>query len=48
VILEQRMEGIIANPRFIPENVIAKMPDPIQNFADVVDGAVIGRELDAR
>ena len=47
VILEKRMERVIANPGFVPEHVVAKVPDLLHDLADVVDGAVVGGELDA-
>ena len=47
VVLEERMEGVVADPGLVPEDVLAEVPDLLQDLADVVDGAVVGRELDA-
>src|SRR5438477_4661720 len=46
VVLEQRMKGVVADPCLIPEHILAKMTDLFEHLADVVDRAVIGRELD--
>ena len=48
VVLEQRMERVVADPGFIPQHVVAQMPDLLEHLAHVVDRAVVGRELDAR
>ena len=48
VVLEERMEGVVADPGLVPEDVLAQVPDLLQDLADVVDRAVVGRELDAR
>ena len=48
VIGEQRMEGVVADPCLVPQDVVAEMPDLLQDLADVVDRAVVGAELDAR
>ena len=42
------MEGVVADPRLVPENVVAKVPDLLEHLPHVVDRAVVGRELDAR
>ena len=47
VIVEQRMEGVVADPGLVPQHVVAEVPDLLQHLADVVDRAVVGRELDA-
>jgi hypothetical protein len=47
VIAEQRVKGVVADPGFVPEHVFAKAADLLHHLADIVDGAVIGRELDA-
>ena len=47
VVLEQRMEGVVADPGLVPEHVVAQVADLLEHLADVVDRAVIGRELDA-
>ena len=47
VVLEKRMKRVVADPSLVPEHVIAKMADFLQNLLDVVNRAVIGRELDA-
>src|SRR5262245_61820938 len=39
------MEGVVADPGLVPEHVVAKMTDLLEDFADVVDGAVVGGEL---
>jgi hypothetical protein len=44
---EQRMKGVVADPGLVPQDVVAEVPDLLQDLADVVDGSVIGRELDA-
>ena len=48
VILEERVEGVVADPRLVPQHVVAQVPDLLEHLADVVDRAVVGRELDAR
>ena len=48
VVLEQRMEGVVADPGLVPQHVVAQVPDLLEHLAHVVDRAVIGRELDAR
>src|SRR4029453_5709394 len=48
VVLEQRMEGVVPDPGLVPEDVLAQVPDLLEDLADVVDRAVVGRELDAR
>src|SRR5512145_2057142 len=40
------MESVVANPRFVPKNVIAKVSYLLHDLAHVVDRAVIGSELD--
>ena len=47
VVLEQRMEGVVADPGLVPEHVVAEVADLLEDLADVVDRAVVGRELDA-
>ena len=47
MVLEQRMEGVVADPGLVPEHVVAEVPDLLQHLAHVVDRAVVGRELDA-
>ena len=47
VIREQRMESVVADPGLVPQHVVAEVPDLLQHLADVVDRAVVGRELDA-
>src|SRR4030095_10194855 len=47
VILEQGMEGVVADPGLVPEHVFAEMTDLLEDLADIVDRAVVGRELDA-
>ena len=47
VVFEERVEGVVADPGFVPQDVVAEVADLLQNLADVVDGAVVGRELDA-
>ena len=47
VVLEQRMERVVADPGLVPQHVVAQVPDLLQHLADVVDRAVVGRELDA-
>ena len=47
VVLEQRVEGVVADPGLVPEHVVAEVPDLLQHLAHVVDRAVVGRELDA-
>ena len=47
MIVEQRVEGIVADPGLVPQHVVAEMSDLLQHLADVVDRPVIGRELDA-
>ena len=47
MIPEQRVKGVVADPGFVPEHVFAKVADLLHHLADIVDGAVIGRELDA-
>ena len=47
MVLEQRMEGVVPNPRLIPEHVLTEVSDLLQHLLDVVDGSVIRRELDA-
>ena len=48
VIGEQRMERVVADPRFVPQHVVAELADPLHDLTHVVDGAVVCRELDAR
>ncbi len=48
MVVEQRMECVVADPRFVPQHVVAQVPDPFEHLLDVVDGAVVRRELDAR
>ena len=48
VVFEERMECVVANPRLVPEHVVAQVPDLLEHLADVVDRAVVGRQLDAR
>jgi hypothetical protein len=45
MVLEQRMEGVAADPGLVPQDVVA--PDLLQHLAHVVDGAVVGGELNA-
>ena len=47
VVVEQWMKGVVADPRLIPQHVIAKMADLLEHLSDVVDRPVIGRELNA-
>ena len=47
VVLEQRVEGVVADPGLVPQHVVAQVPDLLQHLAHVVDRAVVGRELDA-
>ena len=47
VIVEERVEGVVADPRLVPEHVVAEVTDLLEHLAYVVDRAVIGRELDA-
>ena len=42
------MKRVVADPRLVPEHVVAEVPDLLVHLADVVDRAVVGRELDAR
>ena len=46
VALEQRVKGVVADPRFVPQNVVAEVADFFQHLSNVVDSAVVGRELD--
>ena len=46
VVLEQRVEGVVADPRLVPVHVVAQVADLLEHAAGVVDGAVVGRELD--
>ena len=48
VVGEHRMERVVADPGLVPEHVVAEVPDLLEHLADVVDRAVVGRELDAR
>ena len=48
VIGEQRMERVVADPGLVPQHVVAEVADLLHDLADVVDRAVVGRELDAR
>ena len=47
VVFEQRMKGVVADPRLVPKYVVAEMADLLEYLSDVVDRAVIGRELNA-
>ena len=47
VVLVQRMEGVVADPGLVPEDVVAQVPDLLHDLAHVVNRAVVGRELDA-
>ena len=47
VIVKQRVKCVVADPRFVPQHVIAQVPDLLQHLAYVIDRAVVGRELDA-
>jgi hypothetical protein len=42
------MEGVVADPRFVPQHVVAQVADLFQHLLDVDDGAVVGGKLDAR
>ena len=48
VIVEQWMECVVTDPRLVPQHVVAEVTDLLHHLADVVDRAVVGRELDAR
>ncbi len=48
VIVEQRMKRVVADPRLVPQHVVAQVADLLVHLADVVDRAVVGAELDAR
>ena len=48
VIVKQRMECVVTDPRLVPQHVVAEVTDLLHHLADVVDRAVVGRELDAR
>lgn len=47
VALEDRMKGVVPDPGFVPEHVLAQAADFLQDFLDVVDRAVVSRKLDA-
>ena len=48
MIVEERVEGVVPDPGLVPEHVVTQVPDLLQHLADVVDRAVVSRELDAR
>ena len=47
VVLEERVKGVVADPRLVPQDVVTQVTDLLEHLADVVDRPVIGRELDA-
>ena len=47
VAVEQRVEGVVADPGFVPQHVVAQPADLLQHLAHVVDRAVVGAQLDA-
>ena len=47
VVVEERVEGVVADPGLVPQHVVAEVPDLLEHLAHVVDRAVVGRELDA-
>ena len=48
VVVEQRVEGVVADPGLVPQHVLAQVADLLEHLAHVVDRAVVGAQLDAR
>ena len=46
VTFEQRMDGVVTDPRLVPEDVVAEMADLLDNASGVVDGTVVRGQLD--